>query len=122
MRMWMVPVAYMCNQHLLGEHVEIHMLIGSLVRQKSITGFIANNCLQPKAAKIRHDRIAKEMQIRGMNHNSPLIFKSSYLSYLPNHEINYKVDSKASLKDLVGRCPNCRKLYIGFSNAKGEKR
>jgi hypothetical protein len=30
MRMWMVPPKVMCRKHLLGEHVEIHMLAGSL--------------------------------------------------------------------------------------------
>ena len=30
MRMWMVNPGFMCNKHLLGEHVECHMLVGHL--------------------------------------------------------------------------------------------
>lgn len=36
MRMWMLPTAGMCRKHLLGEHVELHMLLGSLRRGKNI--------------------------------------------------------------------------------------
>jgi len=33
--MWMTPPAGMCRKHLLGEHVELHMLLGQLAaRQK----------------------------------------------------------------------------------------
>ena len=41
MRMWMLPTAGMCRKHLLGEHVELHMLLGSLRRGKNIEGFLA---------------------------------------------------------------------------------
>lgn len=30
MRMWLVPPSHMCRKHLLGEHVELHMLLGTL--------------------------------------------------------------------------------------------
>lgn len=38
MRMWMLPPETMCRKHLLGEHVELHMLLGSLRRGKTLTG------------------------------------------------------------------------------------
>ena len=37
MRMWLVPPSHMCRKHLLGEHVELHMLLGTLKKGKSIT-------------------------------------------------------------------------------------
>ena len=39
MRMWMLPPAGMCRKHLLGEHVELHMLLGSLRRGKIFRAF-----------------------------------------------------------------------------------
>ena len=30
MRMWLVPPQLMCDQHLLGEHLEMHMFIGTI--------------------------------------------------------------------------------------------
>ena len=44
--MWMVEPKKMCRKHLMGEHVEIHMLIGSMRKGKSIKGFIDNGLLE----------------------------------------------------------------------------
>ncbi len=102
MRMWMVDPRGMCRKHLLGEHVELHMLRGCLVRGKSIAGFIANNCVEPHAMVKRHAALAKEMQCRGYKHTSPLkpISTQKYASV--------KVDAAASLKDLAHRCAGCK--------------
>ena len=40
MRMWMVDPKKMCRKHLLGEHVEIHMMVGTLLKGRSIDGFL----------------------------------------------------------------------------------
>jgi hypothetical protein len=40
MRMWMVWPELMCRKHLLGEHVEIHMLLGALNKGHRVQGFI----------------------------------------------------------------------------------
>ena len=34
--MWNIKTEKMCNQHLLGEHVEMHMFVGTLNKNKSI--------------------------------------------------------------------------------------
>ena len=49
MRMWMLPPETMCRKHLLGEHVELHMLLGSLRRGKNIDGFLAGSWWTPGA-------------------------------------------------------------------------
>lgn len=36
MRMWMVPPELMCRQHLLGEHVELHMFVGAINKGTSV--------------------------------------------------------------------------------------
>ncbi|MHC4725460.1 MAG: pyrimidine dimer DNA glycosylase/endonuclease V [Planctomycetota bacterium] len=53
MRMWMVNPAVMCKKHLLGEHVECHMLVGHLQRKRRITNYIKLNLLQPKSLRER---------------------------------------------------------------------
>ena len=72
MRMWMVDPKKMCRKHLLGEHVEIHMMAGTLLKGRSIDGFLERGLLEPQSARKRHDALAAEMQARGYNHASPL--------------------------------------------------
>lgn len=107
MRMWMVNPAVMCRKHLLGEHVECHMLVGHLQRKKQIKNYIRLNLLQPKSLRERHDQLAGEMTNRGMQHNSPL---DDYdLSYLPEEHRTYAVHAEESLTELLRRCPECRR-------------
>ena len=54
MRMWMLPPETMCRKHLLGEHVELHMLLGSLRRGKNIDGFLAGKLVDPRRMFRRH--------------------------------------------------------------------
>ena len=104
----MVNPAVMCNKHLLGEHVECHMLVGHLQRKRQITNYIRLNLLQPKSLRKRHNQLAKEMLNRAMKHQSPL--PDFDLSYLPKAHRTYTVDAEASLKELSRRCADCRKL------------
>ncbi len=107
MRMWMVDTSKMCNKHLLGEHVELHMLIGTLKRNKKINGFIKNNCVEVSSIYKRHEDIVNEMNKRNMKHKSDLeqICLNNYSEYF-----TIKVNSKQSLIDLLERCENCRKI------------
>lgn len=76
MRCWYpIPVSYLDNEALLGEHREIPTML------KSLSGLIQGWKYHPetlrwkghtKALKIRHDEVANEMILRGMNHNSPI--------------------------------------------------
>ncbi len=108
MRMWMVDPALMCRKHLLGEHVECHMLLGSLKRKKSIAGFIEKGLLTPLQLETRHNRLAREMTRRGYQHKSPLKVTKTLFRYLPEEQVQAKVNARHSLKDLVQRCADCR--------------
>lgn len=103
MRMWMVPPQHMCRQHLLGEHVEIHMLVGSLSRNKSIQGFIDKGLIEPMAIVARHDEIVQEMSRRGYNHRSPL---PRFIT-IPRKYFEARVDVDQSWADLIHRCDEC---------------
>jgi hypothetical protein len=100
MRMWMVDPRKMCDQHLLGEHVELHMLVGSLLRKKTITGFLKAGLIELHSIRSRHAELVVEMKIRGFRHASPLpAFRARNAG---------KVDLKHNLKELARRCNACR--------------
>ena len=103
MRQWMVPPQYMCRKHLLGEHVEHHMFVGSL--HKDLTGYLVNGLLEPYTLTERHDLVAEEMLTRGYNHRSPLP-AHTLPAIDPGH-----IDRNASLQDLLDRCPDCAARY-----------
>jgi hypothetical protein len=100
MRMWMVDPRKMCDQHLLGEHVELHMLVGTLVRKRSVAGFVANKLIEVHNVRSRHAELVIEMTRRGMKHKSPLpTFRAVKLG---------KVDPRINLKELARRCSACK--------------
>jgi hypothetical protein len=100
MRMWMVDPRKMCDQHLLGEHVELHMLVGTLVRKRSVAGFVTNKLIEVHNVRRRHAELVDEMTRRGMKHKSPLpAFRAIKLG---------KVSVRANLVELARRCAACR--------------
>lgn len=118
MRMWMVDPEIMCNRHLLGEHNEIHMLIGSLYKKIKIDGFIKNNLIEPESIIKRHQELVNEIERRGYNHNSLILhqFKklnipslNELIKHLPKEYQEYKIDREKSLNDLLSRCQECKK-------------
>lgn len=100
MRMWMVDPTVLCRKHLLGEHVECHMFIGTLKRNKSIKKFIEYGLVETQNIKARHDALAKELTNRGYNHKSELIID------FPITPIG-KIDVANSYRELQQRCPVC---------------
>lgn len=105
MRMWMVDPVRMCDQHLLGEHVEIHMLAGNLARRRSISGYMEKGLLEPASMQQRHDDLVAEMSARGFRHASPL---EACDSENPVFSDNARVDRQAALAELHRRCDKCR--------------
>lgn len=105
MRMWMVDPKIMCRQHLLGEHVECHMLAGTLAKGKSILGFLKKGLVEPTSLVRRHQELAEEMWKRGYSHKSPLQIDDSRYS-------GVTVNQHKSLSDLVIRCPECAQRFI----------
>lgn len=99
----MVNPKRMCRKHLLGEHVELHMLTATInKRNSSLQGYVDNGLIETSKIQERHDAIANEMLRRGYNHKSPLAYSD---------KLNLgKVNSKHSYNELLRRCPECRKL------------
>ena len=111
MRMWLVDPRVMCSQHLLGEHVELHMLVGSLNRGKNIAGFLRDGLVELRSIRRRHEELVVEMQRRGFRHESPLPeFRARRAG---------RVDPVANLKELARRCADCRTLIRSTSRSLG---
>lgn len=102
MRMWLVDPRLMCSQHLLGEHVELHMLVGSLNRGKNIAGFLEHGLVELRSIRRRHAELVAEMTRRGYVHKSPLP------EFGRRRAGN--VDPAANLKELARRCSDCREI------------
>lgn len=112
MRMWMLPPAGMCRKHLLGEHVELHMLLGSLRRGKNIAGFLSGGLVDPQLVFARHQELVAEMTRRGFKHSSP-IDEHECASLAAGYAGSATIDTAANAQDLSRRCPDCAHLMAG---------
>lgn len=108
MRMWKVNPKIMCRNHLLGEHLEMHMFVGCLNKGKNLKGYLDKGLLEVHNLRKRHEELVKEMLNRGFNHQSPLPkFKIKKLG---------KVNSKKSKKELLRRCKKCQNWEKGLED------
>ena len=99
-RMWGLNPKKLCNQHLLGEHKELHQAVGSLNSGKSLKGHIEKGQIEIHQIRKRHTELVKEMKSRGFKHNSPLPKFKSFRAG--------KLDLIFNEKDLIKRCRACR--------------
>lgn len=109
MRMWLVNPEKMCQKHLCGEHVEMHMFLGAINKGTKMDGYIKNNLFEPRYLHKRHEELANEMIRRGYKHKSPLkdIDCGSILNLSIEHQY-WEINKNKALKDLLDRCPKCR--------------
>jgi hypothetical protein len=102
MRMWGIDPIYLCQQHLLGEHFEMHCFLGALRKGTKLEGF-KSGMLDLYRLKTRHDALAVELLKRGLAHNSPM--------EEPNLEgvssLGF-VDVAKAWDTLHNRCTKCR--------------
>ncbi|MCL5876807.1 MAG: pyrimidine dimer DNA glycosylase/endonuclease V [Candidatus Bathyarchaeota archaeon] len=83
-RIWAVPVSELDRQHLLGEHAELHCIIGALLgKYKAYRKHPETLRFEDRIAQLyyRHADQAAEMQKRGYHHNSPLSNSNQPYSY-----------------------------------------
>lgn len=101
MRMWQVDPVFLCRQHLLGEHREMHALAGSLRLGKSVQGYIEKKLIYVPEVNSRHDDLVVEMNRRGYNHKTPL-------APAPTFDHKNTVSATENIAELYKRCPYCR--------------
>jgi hypothetical protein len=111
MRQWLVNPSILCRKHLLGEHVEHHMFLGTLIKRCNITGYINNNLLEILSLQARHNELAEEINKRGYKHNSPLIIDNNIYNNYTQY-LTHKINKEESLKELIKRCELCRKNHL----------
>ncbi len=109
MRMWNVDPKLLCRQHLLGEHLEMHMFIGCIQNGKSINGYINNGLVEVDNIIKRHDKLANEIIRRRWNHKSPI---NGCLQQFLWEEGN--VNSIENLKILREKCDKCKQIQNEF--------
>ena len=115
MRMWLVNPRLMCRRHLLGEHVELHMMVGCIVRGKSLAGYIETGLIDTRLIRRRHLELVREMERRGYTHASEL----------PAFKALGKgggIDAAGNLLELRRRCKSCAALMKDhYQHARGRK-
>lgn len=109
-RMWLgVPPSELCDQHLLGEHKELHQEVGTLRNhphgEAVVRGHVERGQVTLTFIEHRHAKLAEELESRGMNHNSPLDFDwyeapKDYRGF-ERHKPSHNRD------DLADRCDDC---------------
>lgn len=114
MRTWDLHVSDLCDQHLLGEHRELHAIWSILTDENpEERGYYDHPETQRWIGKLnilyrRHSRQVEEMMRRGMNHDSPL---DKVLIYGQDEEHRQEVHldpPNEQVKMLRKRCEECR--------------
>jgi hypothetical protein len=100
--MWNVDPKLLCRNHLLGEHRELHALVGMINKGIRLGGYIDNGLIEVHTITERHKQLVFEMEQRGYNHKSPLQKFNEFKCGI--------VDSDANLIELQTRCEFCKKL------------
>ena len=102
----MVNPRIMCRQHLLGEHAEIHMFIGTINHKKSVEGYLRKGLLEVHNLYSRHNELVEEMEKRGYKHRSEVNEKWKLTGK------NGSINRESNLKELINRCLKCRSRYL----------
>lgn len=108
----MVNPRIMCRQHLLGEHVEVHMFIGTINQGKSVKGYLEKGLLEVHNLYNRHEILVKEMKRRGYNHSSEVEEKWKYVEKVGI------IDKTKNLNELINRCSKCERRHSKFIEKK----
>ena len=124
MRQWMCNPSLLCDKHLLGAHVETHMLVGSIAKltdpltpparkgghKSSLLGLLRKGYIdvRPSWVMTYHGRIEAEMMRRGMKHDSPLYTFELAGTGLPDNCNGMHRQVARDIEDLAERCAHCR--------------
>jgi hypothetical protein len=107
----MVDPQIMCRKHLLGEHVEIHMFVGTISQEKSVKGYLEKGLLEVQSLYARHEELVEEMKRRGYKHCSDVDNKWR------TAEERGQVDRKKSREELLKRCSRCENKYSAVAGS-----
>lgn len=103
----MLPARWLCDDHLLGEHSEMHQAAGTIANhphgEAVVRGHAKEGNLETALIEARHAQVSVEMELRGMNHDSPLQdFDDPDVGRIGGDDV------QRNLGDLCRRCADCR--------------
>lgn len=111
-RLWGLPPVWLCREHLLGEHKEMHQEAGTLLNhphgEAIVDGHAKKGQVDVSQIEPRHDELARELIRRGYNHESPFDYD------LSDYEDRGEIDRDANLRDLRNRCDECASRIQAF--------
>lgn len=112
--MWNVDPQLMCKQHLMGEHVEMHMLREAIRKhphgEAIAKGHAKKGQVNTRKIQERHDELVAEMESRRFNHDSPLDYEDEIEAG--------EVDVDFHRTKLADECENCRERILAASEKK----
>jgi hypothetical protein len=108
MRIWDLPPAILCRQHLLGEHRELHAIWVIITQGKH--GYAHHPETVRWRGKLqalyrRHERLVDEMTRRGYRHKSPLDAKRATGA---SRQTTYVDSVKQQMATLKAKTCGCR--------------
>jgi len=103
MRVWDIEPKYLCRQHLLGEHRELHGLWNILTKHKAKGGYARHPETlrwvgKAGALYARHEALVKEFMRRGYSHHTPLDKRYARGKNIQNTYVHSISEQKALLK------------------------
>lgn len=109
MRIWDIPPKYLCRQHFLAEHRELHGLWNILVKYKGRGGYSHHPETlrwvgKQKALYLRHEALVKDFSRRGYQHHTPLDKRSAVGLATQSKFINTIAEQKIILKNKKCDC------------------
>jgi hypothetical protein len=100
----------MCKQHLVGEHKEMHQAAGTLLNhphgEAVLEGQAKKGYLDVSLLEVRHDALAREMEEREYDHDSPWDYD------LGQWEDMGEVNAQKNAEELADRCEDCRQRML----------
>ena len=110
MRMWMLPPETMCRKHLLGEHVELHMLSPEAYGAgKTFTGSSPGSWRTPGACSGGTKSLCSKCSGAAHRHASPLDEAECETLARRYGHTGTGIDAGANAAELARRCPECAK-------------
>lgn len=107
MRVWDVSPKVLCQNHLLGEHRELHAVWSVITKDKK--GYSLHPETMRWKGKLlalynRHDQLVREMANRGYSHKSPLDKRNATGSPIQDAYVNTIPEQRQILKDKKCSC------------------
>jgi len=117
--MWLLPTEWLCDDHLLGEHSEMHQAAGTIANHEHGEAVMEGHCRDVRPDDVetllivaRHDALAAEMGERGMDHdesNELADFDDPGIGRISGKDVRHNAD------ELALRCRDCRSRMMAIS-------